>query len=63
MIGMNIRVLRKKQKWSQEQLAEKLNVSRQTVAKWEMGRLCPIYINVKYSLNFFKSVWINYQGI
>jgi AbrB family looped-hinge helix DNA binding protein len=41
MIGMNIRVLRKKQKWSQEQLAEKLNVSRQTVAKWENGEALP----------------------
>lgn len=41
MIGMNIRVLRKKQKWSQEQLAEKLNVSRQTVAKWENEEAFP----------------------
>ncbi len=41
MIGMNIRVLRKKQKWSQEQLAEKVNVSRQTVAKWENGEAVP----------------------
>lgn len=35
MIGMNIRVLRKKHKMSQEILAERVNVSRQTVAKWE----------------------------
>lgn len=41
MIDMNIRVLRKKQKWSQEQLAERLNVSRQTVAKWENGEALP----------------------
>ncbi|WP_226670875.1 helix-turn-helix transcriptional regulator [Metabacillus litoralis] len=33
MIGMNIRVLRKRNKMSQEVVAEKLNVSRQTVAK------------------------------
>ncbi|WP_307723776.1 helix-turn-helix transcriptional regulator [Lysinibacillus fusiformis] len=32
MIGMNIRVLRKRHKLSQEQLAEKVNVSRQTIA-------------------------------
>src|SRR5699024_12778009 len=37
MIDMNIRVLRKKKKLSQEQLAEKVNVYRQTVAKWESG--------------------------
>ena len=27
--------LRKKNGWSQEELAEKLNVSRQTISKWE----------------------------
>ena len=31
----NLRVLRKKEEMSQEQLAEKLNVSRQAVSKWE----------------------------
>ncbi len=45
MIGMNIRILRKKLKLSQEQLAEKVNVSRQTVTKWENGESFPdIYI-------------------
>ncbi|WP_331490849.1 helix-turn-helix transcriptional regulator [Aquibacillus rhizosphaerae] len=38
---MNIRVLRKNHKLSQEQLAEKVNVSRQTVAKWENGEALP----------------------
>ncbi|MDQ0231862.1 helix-turn-helix domain-containing protein [Metabacillus malikii] len=41
MIGMNIRILRKKNKWSQEMLAEKVDVSRQTVAKWENGEALP----------------------
>lgn len=41
MIGMNIRVLRKRHKLSQEQLAEKVNVSRQTIAKWENGEAIP----------------------
>lgn len=41
MIGMNIRFLRKNYKLSQEQLAEKVNVSRQTVAKWENGEALP----------------------
>ena len=30
--------LRKKNGWSQEELAEKLDVSRQSVSKWESAR-------------------------
>ncbi|WP_071392903.1 helix-turn-helix domain-containing protein [Bacillus tuaregi] len=41
MIGMNIRILRKRNKMSQELLAEKVNVSRQTIAKWENEEALP----------------------
>ena len=41
MIGENIQKLRRAAGWSQETLAEKLNVSRQTVAKWESGDSSP----------------------
>lgn len=41
MIGMNIRILRKKLKVSQEELAERVDVSRQTIAKWENGESLP----------------------
>lgn len=45
MINMNIRMLRKRCNLTQEQLAEKVDVSRQTVAKWETGEALPnIYI-------------------
>ncbi|MBB6447120.1 helix-turn-helix domain-containing protein [Bacillus benzoevorans] len=54
MIGMNIRVLRKKQKWSQEQLAEKVNVSRQTVAKWENGEALPDIYKCQVLADFFQ---------
>lgn len=37
MIGTNITTLRKKYGMTQEAIAEELNVSRQTVAKWERG--------------------------
>ena len=33
--------LRKKNGWSQEELAEKLNVSRQAVSKWEGAQSVP----------------------
>lgn len=33
--------LRKKNNWSQEELAEKMEVSRQTISKWESGKTIP----------------------
>lgn len=41
MIGMNIAVLRKKYNMTQEELAERLSISRQTLAKWERGESEP----------------------
>lgn len=41
MIGENILLLRKQRQLSQEALAERLGVSRQTVAKWESGESSP----------------------
>lgn len=35
MINSNIATLRKKHRWTQEVLARKVGVSRQTIAKWE----------------------------
>lgn len=35
--GDNLKRLRKSKKLSQEDLAEKMNVSRQSVSKWETG--------------------------
>lgn len=54
MIGINIRVLRKKHKLSQEQLAEKVNVSRQTVAKWESEEAFPDIFKCKMLSDIFK---------
>ena len=39
--GDNLKKLRKTKKLSQEDLAEKLNVSRQSVSKWETGDAYP----------------------
>ena len=36
-----LQILRKEMKLSQEQLADKLNVSRQAVSKWESGASYP----------------------
>lgn len=54
MIGMNIRVLRKKNKMNQERLAEKLDVSRQTVAKWENDEALPDIHKCKMLADIFQ---------
>lgn len=40
-LGKNIQFLRKQQKVTQEQLAEQMAVSRQTVSKWETDEVIP----------------------
>jgi len=40
-IGKKLLELRKKNNFSQEQLAEKLGVARQTISKWELGETSP----------------------
>ncbi|MDD3410203.1 MAG: DUF5680 domain-containing protein [Eubacteriales bacterium] len=37
----HLRALRQEKKWSQEEVAERLNLSRQAVAKWENGQNVP----------------------
>ena len=40
-LGKQVYELRKKANLSQEQLAEKVGVSRQTISKWELGETVP----------------------
>ena len=44
--GDNLRQIRKSKKMSQEQLAEKVNVTRQSVSKWENGEAYPEMNNI-----------------
>ncbi|MCI9423214.1 MAG: helix-turn-helix transcriptional regulator [Dorea sp.] len=46
-LGENIRKLREKANLTQQQLAERLYVSRQTVSRWESGVRCPDLITAK----------------
>ena len=41
MLSDNIRTLRKQKGYSQETLAERLHIVRQTVSKWEKGVSVP----------------------
>lgn len=40
-LGTNISYLRKQKKLTQEQFAEKMNVTRQTVSRWESDEIIP----------------------
>ncbi|MBR4150069.1 MAG: helix-turn-helix transcriptional regulator, partial [Firmicutes bacterium] len=41
ILADKITELRKKEGWSQEELADKLGVSRQSVSKWESAQSVP----------------------
>ncbi len=52
-ISQNIRHLRARSNFSQEDVAEKLGVTRQTVAKWENGDTLPDIINCEVLADLF----------
>lgn len=53
-IGNKILELRKKANLSQEQLAEKLGVTRQTISKWELNETSPDIKQAKELSKIFK---------
>lgn len=53
-IGNKITELRKRDGLSQEELAEKLGVARQTISKWEIGETSPDLKQAKELSNVFK---------
>ena len=42
VIGTNIRLNREAKQWSQQNLADKINVARPTISKWENGESEPL---------------------
>lgn len=50
----NLKLLRKQYGYTQEQIAEKLGVSRQTIAKWERGECLPDIENVIALANIYE---------
>ena len=53
-IGKKILDLRKKNGFSQEELAEKIGVARQTISKWELGETSPDLKQSKELSKIFK---------
>lgn len=54
MLGDNIRRLRKLNNMSQDELAEKLNVTRQSISLWENGQTQPSLENIVALAKLFK---------
>ena len=52
--GDNLRILRNAKKISQEKLAEKVGVSRQSVSKWECGEAYPEMDNILILCKIFN---------
>lgn len=65
MISENLFFLRKQNKFSQEEVAEKIGVSRQAVAKWEAGDTLPDINNCKALAKLYDislDDLVNYQS-
>lgn len=61
-IGAKIKTLRKGRKLTQEELAEKLGITRATVSNYEVGRRSPHITELKRIADFF-GVGVDYFGV
>ena len=62
-LGKNIVLFRKEQKLSQEELAELMNVSRQTISNWELGETMPLSEQVIKLAKIFKKTTDELLGV
>lgn len=53
-IGAFLKKLREEKGWTQEELAEKLYIRRQSISKWEIGKTCPDSENFKMLSEIFN---------
>ena len=61
---MNIAKLRNDHRWSQQQLAERVDVDDSTVQRWESGRVVPDGADIfKLSIAFGVSTDAIYAGL
>ena len=57
ILSEKIIMLRKKYGWSQEELAERLDISRQSVSKWESGASIPDLERIVSMSQLFRSYY------
>ena len=54
MVSDKIKTLRKEHKLTQEELAQKIYVSRQTISRWESGQAIPTTENIAQIAQYFE---------
>lgn len=59
-VGEKIKTIRKMAGMTQEELAEKMNVSRQTISKWEKGLSSPIRKVRLFCVTYSRFLWMIY---
>lgn len=65
MFSDNLLQLRKMRRWTQDDLADKINVSRQTISKWETGESVPGLVQCKMLAKLFDTTLddlVNFEG-
>ena len=62
MFGENLKTLRKQKGFSQEELATRLHVVRQTISKWEKNLSVPTPIPLSDWLKYWKYLSANCWG-
>lgn len=53
-LGTKIKVQRERKHWSQQELADQIHISRQSISKWEQNRALPSITNIIMMSNLFN---------
>lgn len=53
-LGTKIKVQREKKNWSQQELADQIHISRQSISKWEQNKAIPSITNIVMMSNLFN---------
>lgn len=53
-LGTKIKVQREKKNWSQQELADQIHISRQSISKWEQNKALPSITNIVMMSNLFN---------
>ncbi len=60
-LGERLALLRKRYGYSQQEIADLLDVTRQTISNWECGQGAPALDKAAELAGYIGSVWMNWQ--